>query len=1196
MGTPRTHIVLWLLAGLGLYLYLSQPGVVSHTTTAAAHPANLAASLSSILAGVLPAVIRFVLWAIALVLLVMGILSAYRYHMRVRRAMQMRIAEIILGPDDTATPYEVMSALDAIHGQMLTRYGGTAMGQNSFSFEIVRKDDSTIHFLLAAPYEWLKALEDTWRSKYTNLRFQDWKEIPHAWVYAQQIVLTKHWRHATETVKDYQNSVVETMVQALDRAQGECHLQYLLTPLPMGPMNAQLRQHVQNIEYRAKQQQTTDPAAPGVGYAESQVVKDALQLYGKSVFRVEMRLAADDWNSIQRVYGALQEANGENTFRASTVWIGKNIWVRWLYLRMPSVLLFRQNIMFSFPLATILHLPTARLRINSLNRMLVRRGPAPLFIPRDEKLAILQDEIGPIGIPESDRKYNLLMIGSQGSGKSTDIQNIIKVDSRHTDDHGRNKAIVLIDIGKDTAKRAMGVVPANRKVIWFDPSDPDCPWTVNPMLASINEAVLADNVLEGLTEVFGDEAIRFRSREFLGNSIMAVKDVMKDQSDFTHVYQLLTDEQFRTRIIQNVQDPHQRQYWQITFTNAMTNNPRFLEEGLAAPRNKLDEVLRNPLIRAALETKSGRQQINMQEIIDGRAVFIANLDKSKLGKSGARLLGILLITMLWHALQAQTDVPESERIPVSLILDEAQNFISEGFLDILAEGRAYGAQTTIAVRFLGEIASEKVIQGLQALAQNLIVHQFELLDEAEVFMKRFMRVYANMVQVGAESQDALNFGADDFMRLPKYQAVCRFMVNGTPQQAFLAQTIPWEQFYDDGVRKVHLNEQPMLAGALRSIPTQDGPEAVPLNPTNPSADQQPSHKPLPTGPIEPPASTRPEPLPEERALLPGQSPLILLELLLGKDAAARLLATAQDELTGLLSRQTWNRALASVPQEGNVVVFFDVDGLKETNDSQGHSAGDVLIKTAAMVLQTLARQDDIVARYGGDEFVLLIHGMSDSDFPVWGRRAREAFRAAGVGVSIGGAVQKPSESLEDALKRADKAMYQDKNRRKAGRGTAKSESNSEGRGEAPKSRSESTRKNVDTGPATEGPDQWSDNDPRRVLCERYTVQPAKLLSMAQDATATDRELRESCKWLLENHISPETLRVRLQRLLALKVEDRVLHPVAQRLQCDLKTLREALIAVDATAAQAVEVVQSNASVQTIAQLQAALMPGQSLAR
>lgn len=840
---PRTSGLLWLLAAFGIYLYIDKtyraPQAAGTAKTPVIHPVM---TLGGNFAAWWPLLLHLLGALLFLAIVVLLALLGVRLWTRRRRYAAMELDEIILGPDDTAQPAEVMAALDAIHGQLLTRYGSAALGQVAWTFEILRDLEGGIHFVLGAPHGWLAAIEDIWRSKYTNIRFQPYGYIPRSWPVAQQIGLTQPWTVPTATVTTYTNSVMETVVQALDRAEGEVHLQFLMMPVPAGAYHAALRQHVRRTESDTRQAQ---------GFAliaDTQPMRSAFELYGKSPFQVEIRLAADDWQTMQRVYGALAEANGENRLKAATVVMGKRWWTHWLDQRVPSLWLFRPIILFSYPLATLIHLPSARLRINSLNRQLVRRGPAPRTISRNPALALLRDESGLVGLLEADRKYNILLVGSQGAGKSTDLLNIVKVDARQP------KTLVLIDIGKDTAKRALGMIPTDRTVLWVDPSDPDCPWAINPLGPTVSEDAIANDVLEDLTQVFGDDAIRARSREFLGNAVLAIRDVFGAQGDLLHVYKMLTDEDFRTRCIQQLQDDYQRQYWRVTFARMVEGNPRFLEESLSAPRNKLDEVLRNQAVRAFFTAGPERQMIDFTRVIAERQVLIVNLDKSKLGKAGARLLGVMMVTMLWQALQGQTDLPEADRVPVSLILDEAQNFISEGFLDILAEGRGYGAQTTVAVRFLQEITSERAILGLQSLAQNLMVHQFEQLEEAKIFMQRFMRVWANMVTTADESQDAINFGADDFMRLPKYYAVCRWMVNGTPQPAFLAQTIPWEDAYSAEADQYHRAHQPRKSAVPppfksggdseypatqeTTVPTAEDPQQAP-----PSPDPAPSLSP-----------------------------------------------------------------------------------------------------------------------------------------------------------------------------------------------------------------------------------------------------------------------------------------------------------------------------------------------------------------
>ncbi|MEM3486597.1 MAG: hypothetical protein QXI12_13375, partial [Candidatus Methanomethyliaceae archaeon] len=312
-------------------------------------------------------------------------------------------------------------------------------------------------------------------------------------------------------------------------------------------------------------------------------------------------------------------------------------------------------------------------------------------------------------------------------------------------------------------------------------------------------------------------SIRANSRMFLANSILAVIEVEGPDADMSKVYEMLINEEYRDDVVNRVKDPHQKKFWTAAF-QTMQENPRFLEELMAPPRNKLDEVLRHPLVRATLGKSSGRKLLDMRDIIYGRKTLVCNVDKTKLGESAARLIGIFVITALWHAAMRQADISEEERVPISLIMDEAQNFASKSLASILAEGRAFGFQSTIAVRFLNEIQDVVIKESLEALAGNLIIHQFDLVKEADEQMRRVMRTYANMVQVSAESQDAISFGADDFMRLPKFHAICRFFAHGQVRPAFVAQTIRWEQFYHQEWADYHLQH---ALGNLHGEPVQE---------------------------------------------------------------------------------------------------------------------------------------------------------------------------------------------------------------------------------------------------------------------------------------------------------------------------------------------------------------------------------------
>lgn len=790
---------------------------------------------------------------IPLLIVMLGLWAVIRYGYRTNRARIIEVVEIVLGPDDETTPYEMTSALNTIHGLLFSRYAASAIGNRLFTFEIVRSKDKRVHFLIGSTDDKIKAIQDTLQAKYTNIRFEPWRggieDVD--WAYCQQIHLQEHWKHSTLTQMDYQNSIIETIVQTMDSTDGPVHLQMLLTPM-----------HGRRTKKRLKKKanQMDNPNEFGGGVVQTQMVRDAIQNTNSLPFRVEIRLAALNYDAIQRVFASLQEAGGENRFAAASVspnpfaFLFRPLWLRWYRRRIPSWSpappFFKSNIMFTFPLASIIHLPRVRLRINTLNRVWVRRGPAPMEVNRHPDFALVQDVDGNgsrIGLFEGDRKFNVVMFGSQGSGKSTDFLNIASVDANFRDNQGRQKALIIIDIGKDTGKRALGMIPPDREVIWFDPSDPNCPWTINPLHLNAPADTLATNIIESMRQVFGEESIQAKSSEFLGNAIIGVKEVEGDKAELNQVYNVLTNIDYAQTIGEGVKNPHSRKYWQITFPMMLKENPRFLIEGMSAPRNKLDGLLRNSFIRAIFNNTPGRKFLDMRDVIQGRKVLICNLDKSadKLGKEGARLVGVILITLIWHALEGQNVVPEADRIPCSLMIDEAQNFLTKQFLDILAEGRAYGAQTTVAMRFLNEIPDLSVQDGLKTLAQNVFIHQFELVNESEDMMKKVMRVYANMVSPKEESQDRINFGVDDFIKLPKHHTICRWMVNGQVAQAFHAKTIRWEERYHEEWRKYHLAQNGLKG--TEAWETQDdpaGPEEVEVPLARPFEDDPLDEEPI----------------------------------------------------------------------------------------------------------------------------------------------------------------------------------------------------------------------------------------------------------------------------------------------------------------------------------------------------------------
>lgn len=149
-----------------------------------------------------------------------------------------------------------------------------------------------------------------------------------------------------------------------------------------------------------------------------------------------------------------------------------------------------------------------------------------------------------------------------------------------------------------------------------------------------------------------------------------------------------------------------------------------------------------------------------------------------------------------------------------------------------------------------------------------------------------------------------------------------------------------------------------------------------------------------------------------------------------------------DELTGLANRRGFaffaeaEVARARREKQNPVVVFADIDGLKAVNDQHGHGAGDLAIRLVAQAFKSILRESDIVARWGGDEFVALIGEGGEAVAAQLGARlsgAISALRPPGlqysVTASVGVSTLDPALPLTEAMDRADEALYRKKNAR-----------------------------------------------------------------------------------------------------------------------------------------------------------------------
>ncbi len=194
-------------------------------------------------------------------------------------------------------------------------------------------------------------------------------------------------------------------------------------------------------------------------------------------------------------------------------------------------------------------------------------------------------------------------------------------------------------------------------------------------------------------------------------------------------------------------------------------------EAISPILNKVGQFLVNLPLRNIIG--QSRSTINLKEIMDGKKILIANLSKGKIGEDNTSLLGSLLLTEIWLTALGRAEIPEVNRTPFYLYVDEFHSFVTSSFADILSESRKYHLSLTVSHQHLLQI-DEKVRAAIFGNVGSIISFRVGA-EDAEYLAREFHP-----------------FKETDFTNLPNYHIYLRLMINGVTSQPFSATTLALE--------------------------------------------------------------------------------------------------------------------------------------------------------------------------------------------------------------------------------------------------------------------------------------------------------------------------------------------------------------------------------------------------------------------
>jgi hypothetical protein len=426
-------------------------------------------------------------------------------------------------------------------------------------------------------------------------------------------------------------------------------------------------------------------------------------------------------------------------------------------------------------ISTLWHLPNEKIKVPSIVWGTSVLSEPPISLPvsdglsEDEKQGInffaktlFKNKESVFGVKDPDRLRHIWTVGKTGTGKSTMIANMV------IDDLKKGRGVGVIDPHGDLCEDILDYIPKSRinDTVYFNPSDRDHPIVVNPLEVTNREE--AELVVSGLMSIFTkvwSNVWSARMEYILRNSFLTLAEI--PNSTLADVLMILANQSYRNKIVAKIDDPALVHFWKEEFDQMP---PALQKEAIAPIQNKVGQFVTSPMIRRIIG--SPKSTVSLDEVMDGKKIFIANLSQGKLGEDNAALLGAMLITKFQLASMHRVDVVKDERVPFYLYVDEFQNFATDSFIKILSEARKFGLALTLANQYMAQIP-EHVQKAILGNAGTLISFSVGA-EDAQIIYKEFAEVFEH----------------NDLINLQNFQIALKIMIDGHTSRPFLANTLP----------------------------------------------------------------------------------------------------------------------------------------------------------------------------------------------------------------------------------------------------------------------------------------------------------------------------------------------------------------------------------------------------------------------
>ena len=680
-------------------------------------------------------------------------------------------------------------------------------GQPTFSFEVVAHHGE-IFFYVVTSAEYISQIERQIHAQYPSAHI----EAAHDYdIFGEKggesevggINLLKNYIFPIRTYKNLENDPLNAITSSLSKVQqGKAAIQVLVRPVDQNWQKS-IEEALQNVQqgkaFKGKDgfMDKALGAAKEVGKAvtsasgeeggsneanniakgnvrltalQEQQAKLIVEKGSKPALEVQVRCVArasskiEAKSQVQTMLSSMQqylspESNGFKPAGLGERELLVSYITRSFSKRQPTLILNIEE------LTSLLHFPNLHLDTPNVHWLGARKLAPPNNLPTSGVALGFSQFRGsdlPVYMEYPDRMRHLYMIGKTGVGKTVMFQNMILQDIRNG--HG----VCYMDPNGDAVEWILKHIPKERAedVILFDPSDTTRPIALNLLEFDPRYPEQKTMVINEMLSIF-DKLYDLRAtggpifEQYMRNAMLLLMEDPESGSTLMEIPKVLSDENFRKMKLSKCRNQVVSDFW--TKEAEKAGGDAALANIVPYITSKLTQFTSNDIMRPLI----GQQvsAFNFREIMDSGKILLVTLPKGLLGEMNAQLLGMIISGKIQISAFSRQNVPEKERRPFFLYVDEFQNFTSKTFSTILSEARKYALSLNITNQFIKQLDDE-TRDAIMGNVGTFIAWRVGAIDA------EFLQKELDPVQM------------EDLVNTEKYNFYIRMLIEGAPSIPF----------------------------------------------------------------------------------------------------------------------------------------------------------------------------------------------------------------------------------------------------------------------------------------------------------------------------------------------------------------------------------------------------------------------------